>query len=1121
MVKPSSKLRLCLWLALACIVILLAGCEDGAGKEETVVRERPQLTNVTAAAGVMPKPPEQTSKQVQYIDMDAFSNSDLMMVTTLQGLVNRVQPSLYVIHDEIVEGTSGFNGSQFWFDQLDKQYTGDQAFAKTAYTDPYQLVVDNKDRFKGAILYHERLTDGDMASRSNYPSRYGDMALLNLTLMLSAKYDAIALDYMQYNILKEDYGLELEILGDTTKFMPRGEDGSFLEERGSREVWASVYRYAIANLAGDMNDSALGHNPGFQAANFDYYVANDIFIYNRIFSADASEEELEIEQTILGLSKPSTPFLGVWYLQADEGNFVPMLTEKYKFNVVTYESFNLSWTSGLPYEPFTPEEPPVKLDKTKKYIAFSFTEGDNNSYQQWRMPLQFQNKKRGEYPIGWSMAATLWDTNPNIIRYLRDNWASGDGLVMGEAGAGYVYHTPPRASQNEFFALSDAYFERTGVGAMRVLNSNKSAPLVYAEKMNKLDSLFLGYIETNNEDYNSDLSHYLFRDTPVFVNYNGRTASALANSDGGSPAFYAVTLPGWETDPGTVANIMEALGDEFVAVTPQQLAGLYREYYGDAFKQVVQAEFDSGMTRSEMGFLYRAGDYGSYSELDGTRIADGEDYFIYKFDLAADVTQARLDVQMAGNYRIEASTDDLHWHVAASGRLDGKGHVAVDVSEQLVPGEPLYVRFGDATTENDNGAVLYHLQLTTDKSAYDRADIVASHDEAWLQSGDARGSAGRTGVFEYRIPLRADFQSGDLAIAASGPVTALVSTDQAQYRELPLAKVNNGYYAQLSDMQGTIYLKIDAASSEVTEVKLSPTPEPVGEFSFSPVENDRARQLFISSDPTKAVNTGYNSYREIKDDNAMIYRFVTEPEVTDAKLSLQISGLYRVMISGDGANYEELIRLQEGDAAQENPVVDIAKYAAGGKKVYVKIDSSSDLSGKTVKLLKLRLLTNRTSEALLGKIDRQREPTAVLQAGSKQEEALLDQEMSAKYFMYEGKARGLQPDADAAIVYRLDLAGSSLFDLLQLQPDKLTRLRMSMNIGNAYKISVSADGSNWTEVADSDDEFVQSASNLKDVSIPLSTYIGGPVYVKVSQSGAYVPNQTHDGLIWNLKLYLN
>jgi len=1119
-----------------CLAAVLPGCQLGSGQApepetneeaedplmayEMIEREpaRPAYGfDYSDIRNVLPRPQQETSKVIQWIDMDAQPLSELMMITTLQGNVNRVQPSMYVIRDEIVEGPAGFNASRFWFEKLDEQYTGADKFEKVEYTDPYQMVVDNKDKFKGAIIYHERLTDAAMASRGRYRERYGDIALLNLTLMLCAYHEAIALNRMQYTILKEDYGLELEILGDTTKFMEKNEDGSFSDERGSREVWDRVYRYALDKLADGLTDKAIAHNPGFQAAQFDYIVANKIFTYNRIFGDEATEQEREMELSILSVSKPNTPIFGVWYLQEDEGNFAPLITQKYKYFVVTYETFNLSWTSGLPYEPFTVEEPEIELDPTKKYVSFSFTEGDNISYLTMRMPLQFESARRGEVPVGWSLTPTVWDLAPNVVRYLKQNWAEGDGLVMAE---GYVYFTPPEESRDGFFALQDAYFARTGSGAMRMLLPDPADPLPYAEKMSRLDSLWLGYLDTNNDNYNNDSSHFLFRDRPVFVHYNGNLAANLAQADGSAPAFYAVTLYGWNADPGTAANIMESLGDEFVAVTPKQLAQLYRQYYASRFKDITQAAFSAGMTREEMGFLYRASNYTHYSRQDGSRYADGNNEFVYRFDLADGVSAAKLYLAISGNARIEVSADDRIWYVLDRRRMEEITIVSYDLTPFLQLGKTLYVRFADATPENDNGAVLYRLHLSTDLARFESVEIDAEFDAPWrVESEAASGGSAGEGVV-YRIPLADTFRSGDLAVAAEGDVRAYVSAGGGQETEIPLVKVNGTHYGKLDGIGGTVHLRI--AGGTARKVKLSPTPDPVAELSFSPVANNQTEQYLISLDPSKTVEAGLNSSREVTDGAAMVFRFATREDVGEAKLDLRLGGMYAISVSNDGAHYTKLARIQEGDDLAERAAVDITPYAAGGKTVYVKIETSTSLAGKSAKLYKLRLLTDRTSETLLAKVEREREPDAVIRPDSEAELKLLDENRSRGYFLYNNEARALTPNPDAEIVYRLDVSGTGLFDALGLPAAKISRLRVAFDIGNAYKISISKDGVTWTEFTDTSDETIQSASNRKDLHIPLTEFLGGEaVYVKISHSSVYRAGLTHDGLWWSMKFYIN
>lgn len=1129
--KKVSKVLSIMFMLAALSVTVLSGCgkEKETIKEETAaeapspeVIQRPMAEQDygTDDKVVIPKPVGETLKTVNWINMDEYSNGDLMMMTTLQGNVNRENPSMYVIHDEIIEGPEGFNGSQFWFEQLDTLYTGSEAFTKVEFTDPYEMILEYKDQIQGAVIYHERLTDEAMASRENYQSRYGDMAVLNLTLMMCGQYDAVALNYVQYNILKEEYGLELEILGDTTKFMEKEEDGSFSQERGSREVWTQVYKYALDTFGETASHEALGHNAGFQAAAFDYYVAHKMFVYNRIFSAEATEEERNLELSMLNVSKPNTPMFGCWYLQADEGSFVPLLTENYKFYVVSYESFNVSWTSGLPYEELGVEEEKLTLDPTKKYVTFTFTEGDNNSYLQYRMPTMFQSPSKGKYSIGWTIAPACWDMNPNIIRYYRENWSKGDGLAIPEAGVDYVYHTPPVESQDEFFAISDAYFGRVGSGFMRTLQPDVVNPLPYAEKMQNLEAIVCGYLETGNSNYNNDLSHFLFRDVPVFLNFNGREVHSLIQADGGSPCFYAISLYGWSQDPSTVEAVMDSLGDDYVAVTPKQMADLYRQYYGPEFTDVTEASFQSGMTRSEMGFLYKASAYTDYDAMGGSRMADGENYFIYKFDLADGVKEAKFHVNIKGNYQIEASTDYLNWTVMAKGKASEKTMVAFDASAVAKGGQALYLRFGDQTPENGDGVDLYSLYLTTDLAGASAYDISSSEDDAYLVAGGEKVEGGRRGEFTYLLSLCEDVVSGDLMVAAQ-EVTVQISEDNENYKDLPMHKVGNTWYAQLKGLSKKVYLKLNS-DGPVSKVRFRKTPDAVTQLSFSPVSNPDTAKYLLSLDEQEVKEASVSSSREVDGNNAMVYRFVTDDKVKEAKLMLNTSGTYALSVSNDGEHYTEIYRTREGEIAPSPNALDITNYAAGGQTVYVKMEKAVESSNKPARMLKLRLLTDLTSDSLLYKLDKERDPDAMVRAGTEAELLLLDESQSVNHFLYEESARCLNPQENAAFVYKLDTNSDDFFHALGIEKTEVTKLRITMLIANAYKVSVSGDGQTWTEVADSNDVGVQSASNQKDLDVALTDAMkDGVVYVKVSRSSAYEVGKTHDGLMWNMQFYLN
>ena len=91
---------------------------------------------------------------------------------------------------------------------------------------------------------------------------------------------------------------------------------------------------------------------------------------------------------------------------------MPLLTKITSLWWSATESFNVQLDQRAPYEELKVEEEKITLDPTKKYVAFTFSEGDNNSYLQYRMPTMFQSPSKGKYSIGWTIAPACWGYEP-------------------------------------------------------------------------------------------------------------------------------------------------------------------------------------------------------------------------------------------------------------------------------------------------------------------------------------------------------------------------------------------------------------------------------------------------------------------------------------------------------------------------------------------------------------------------------------------------------------------------------------------------------------------------------------------------------------------------------------
>lgn len=75
-------------------------------------------------------------------DVGELSGEDQILLTTLQGVVNRSRPELY-----------------FTFDPVDERWLSEMRVRKTSHADPLELVAAYADRVRGAILYDPAIPD--------------------------------------------------------------------------------------------------------------------------------------------------------------------------------------------------------------------------------------------------------------------------------------------------------------------------------------------------------------------------------------------------------------------------------------------------------------------------------------------------------------------------------------------------------------------------------------------------------------------------------------------------------------------------------------------------------------------------------------------------------------------------------------------------------------------------------------------------------------------------------------------------------------------------------------------------------------------------------------------------
>ncbi|MGN1099257.1 MAG: hypothetical protein ACI4S9_02845, partial [Christensenellales bacterium] len=776
----------------------------------------------------------------------------------------------------------------------------------------------------------------------------------------------------------------------------------------------------------------------------------------------------------------------------------------------------------------TEEDMEIEYDDSKIYLAFSFTEGDNNSYLQFKMPELYDSEYKGEYPFSWTIAPTLWDSNPNIIKYYAMNYSAGDGLCIPEAGVDYVDPAPPANTAADFYALTDEYIGRVGNGCIRTLQHNLIDALSYAENLKNIESLLCGYGIgiSNNYNHNTGASDFLFRDIPYFNQYDGRDVyDTFKYIEETGNNFYSISYSGWEHSLEDLMDLMSTLDDRFVVVTQRQLAKLYKERYLAEYTDVTKVNFSPDMSRDEMAYLYKASVYSDFDGNEKIRYASGDNYFIYRIRPDSAVTEAKLNLSIQGDYSVEVSTDYRKWYVLETGKSSDIANISVNIPSFLI-GKQIFVRFGDGTPENGGGVQLHNFNFSTNLSEIDSVEINTLRDAAYNTSDGGEPTAdGRSGKFVYALNLKSSVNRADLAVGMMSPeqnLTVRISRDNKNFEKVNTVVYGSTAYAQLGGLNDVVYIEF-SSDEAIRSVKFASDAEAVGSVNFRPLGNGIDKTYGLSQDQTE-ISVGSDvagQYRGIGIEQALVYAFNLK-DVETATLTLNILGQYNVAAGTDLANLTTLENVELGDLPDAVRTFDISSLVVSGKKLYLKIEKSmANLSKVSLKLI--RITTDKNEEYLNGKIALENAKTALLTPTSGEETAVIDAAHSHDYGVYvdqSGPTRVINSAANGVLVYKFCFteANSAYWAAmgLDLSEGELTDVSVVALVANSYKLEISGDGVNYDVISDVSD-LVVNGTNKGKIRFSAAEYLGEnkTFYFRFSRGSSW--NGSHEAILYNLR----
>jgi hypothetical protein len=471
------------------------------------------------------------------------SNDDMILYATLQGLVNRTQPRIY-LRQNFSEG------ADTWLQTL----TG---VTTTTISNPMTLITKYKAEISGIVVYDTTLTDTRNAAVTIAGIKNGiAVSPARVATLTAAPYS-------------------LPILED-------------LRNRFSTKL--AVYKYLKAaywSLA--THRCILSINPA-GSNNRDYAVALKamaIWLDSRVSGEDTLYDSLLSDMPV------NTPLLG-WFPNPENGGeqvHVKYLAQHAKVAVGFDWFINATVFSGAPRAIAVPVPPAKPALQNKIYVTLMLSDGDNAQAVQHQMRISWNDTLRGKVPMGWTCSAPLVDIAPNILNWFQANCSANDVLISGPSGLGYTYPNNWPAGQpiTTYATTSASYLDKAGMRIITVWDEpnygfTSATASVYAANMPRLLGVTLqntsapSVIDKILPQMGMATAYASSESTIV----NAVTARA-AGWKGTAPLFLAAQGVLWTVTPTNLYNVMttlQASNANYVFVRPDHFFQLYREANG-------------------------------------------------------------------------------------------------------------------------------------------------------------------------------------------------------------------------------------------------------------------------------------------------------------------------------------------------------------------------------------------------------------------------------------------------------------------------------------------------------------------------------------------------------------
>ncbi|MGM9743062.1 MAG: discoidin domain-containing protein [Candidatus Cryptobacteroides sp.] len=585
-----------------------------------------------------------------FTDRPALTETECVMLATLQGTVNRTKPRIILF-------SSGRGGASEWADRLGLGYRIHPA------SELYGLVSKYEKELAGVVLY-------DSSASPHY---------VNLATTAAAVRGALAMTGDEYR-KSQDAGVQLPVIEDFTGLEMT--DAVSIYEYMYDNIWPKCTRRMLLSLS-----------PGVRTDIRDMAVATGSAT---IWLDPRKEEEKAVaEKFIADMKAGESIILGWW---PEERSGIGLGTS---FGISTIPSDFYDNSTVYAGDPHFIDHAPVPKKpalENKVYVALFLSDGDNVQYCEHTMPKLWSNEDRGIVPINWTVSPGLVDLGPGLLNYYHRTASHNDCIGSGPSGLGYAliydafnekWYASGRERLEPYIKITGQYLEKSGMRTITIWDEvDESQMDAYADDCRFLYGLTQQDWERQRNGKKAPAvksCHKAGRMAflPNRPCYAGNIddivrhwQDTLSSYDGRSPMFLTAQGVSWRMGPKELLELESRLSafapGQVVLCRADHFFALYNEANGLDYNLMLSpdTEISASSSSSAAALL---GDGSSAQACRWTASGKGRQEITVKFDRPYVID--RYVVRHAGysgedvqentrRFKVEYSMDGKDWHLA-------------------------------------------------------------------------------------------------------------------------------------------------------------------------------------------------------------------------------------------------------------------------------------------------------------------------------------------------------------------------------------------------------------------------------------------------------------------------